>query len=79
MVLMPASLRVEVDVSGIKTDEDYFHTVGFPQAAVRQSRDRVRAAPHGMTVANLQGAPAIEPKHIAEAIQYRTLDHTFWA
>jgi predicted ATPase with chaperone activity len=31
------------------------------------------------TVADLEGAPAIEPKHIAEAIQYRTLDRTFWA
>ena len=31
------------------------------------------------TIADLEGAPALEPKHIAEAIQYRTLDRTFWA
>ena len=37
-------IEVEVDVSGIKTNEDYFHTVGLPEAAVRESRDRVRAA-----------------------------------
>jgi magnesium chelatase family protein len=37
-------IEVEVDVSGIKTTEDHFHTVGLPDAAVRESRDRVRAA-----------------------------------
>ncbi|HEX9110556.1 MAG TPA: YifB family Mg chelatase-like AAA ATPase [Terriglobales bacterium] len=37
-------IEVEVDVSGIKTNEDQFHTVGLPDAAVRESRDRVRAA-----------------------------------
>jgi magnesium chelatase family protein len=37
-------IEVEVDVSGIKTMEDHFHTVGLPDAAVRESRDRVRAA-----------------------------------
>ena len=37
-------VEVEVDISGIKTDEDHFHTVGLPDAAVRESRDRVRAA-----------------------------------
>ncbi len=37
-------IEVEVDVSGIKTNEDHFHTVGLPDAAVRESRDRVRAA-----------------------------------
>ncbi len=33
-----------MDISGIKTNEDHFHTVGLPDAAVRESRDRVRAA-----------------------------------
>ncbi len=37
-------IEVEVDISGIKTQEDHFHTVGLPDAAVRESRDRVRAA-----------------------------------
>ena len=37
-------IEVEVDVSGIKMNEDHFHTVGLPDAAVGESRDRVRAA-----------------------------------
>jgi magnesium chelatase family protein len=37
-------IEVEVDISGVKTSEDHFHTVGLPNAAVRESRDRVRAA-----------------------------------
>jgi magnesium chelatase family protein len=37
-------IEVEVDVSGIKRHEDHFHTVGLPDAAVRESRDRVGAA-----------------------------------
>jgi len=31
------------------------------------------------TIADLDAAPAIEPKHLSEAIQYRTLDRTYWA
>src|SRR5438270_3071058 len=37
-------VEVEVDVSGIRLDQDHFQTVGLPDAAVRESRQRVRAA-----------------------------------
>jgi magnesium chelatase family protein len=37
-------IDVEVDYSGVRTKEDCFHTVGLPDAAVRESRDRVRSA-----------------------------------
>jgi magnesium chelatase family protein len=37
-------IEVEVDYSGAVTEQDHFHTVGLPDAAVRESRDRVRAA-----------------------------------
>jgi magnesium chelatase family protein len=37
-------IDVEVDYSGVMTVEDRFHVVGLPDAAVRESRDRVRAA-----------------------------------
>ena len=37
-------IDVEVDLSGTVSEEDHFHTVGLPDAAVRESRDRVRAA-----------------------------------
>jgi Magnesium chelatase, subunit ChlI C-terminal len=31
------------------------------------------------TIADVEDTPQLEPKHIAEAIQSRTLDRTFWA
>jgi magnesium chelatase family protein len=37
-------IDVEVDFSNAVTDKEIFHTVGLPDAAVRESRDRVRAA-----------------------------------
>ena len=37
-------IEVEVDVAATKSAEDHFHTVGLPDAAVLESRDRVRAA-----------------------------------
>jgi magnesium chelatase family protein len=37
-------IQVEVDCSGIKTDQVHFHAVGLPDAAVHESLDRVHAA-----------------------------------
>jgi magnesium chelatase family protein len=37
-------IEVEADVSSIRTSEDHFTTVGLPDAAVRESRDRIRSA-----------------------------------
>jgi Magnesium chelatase, subunit ChlI C-terminal len=30
------------------------------------------------TIAGLESVSALEPKHIADAIQYRTLERTYW-
>jgi len=37
-------IEVEVDVAPVKTDHDYFNTVGLPDTTVRESRDRIRSA-----------------------------------
>src|ERR1039457_1128649 len=37
-------IDVEVDFAGFKTEQEQFNTVGLPDAAVRESRDRVLSA-----------------------------------
>ena len=37
-------IEVEVDVAPVKSEKDFFTTVGLPDATVRESRERIRAA-----------------------------------
>jgi magnesium chelatase family protein len=42
-----------------------------------RSHDRILKV--SRAIADLEGSPNIEPKHLNEAVRYRTLLPTFWA
>jgi magnesium chelatase family protein len=84
-------IEVEVDVSNPQMAPRHIRSSCELSADCERLLERAMTQ-HGMTarahdrilkvartVADLEAAPAIHPKHIAEAIQYRTLDRTFWA
>jgi magnesium chelatase family protein len=63
----------EISAEGEKLLENAIMRLGLSARA----HDRILKV--ARTIADLAGAPDIEPNHLSEAIQYRTLDRTYWA
>ena len=73
--MAPRQIRTYCDLS---TDcERLLERAMAQQGLSARAHDRILKV--SRTVADLEGAAHIEPKHITEAIQYRTLDRTYWA
>ncbi len=61
-----------LDAAGERTLEMAVRRLGLSA----RSHDRILKV--ARTVADLDGAPAVNTKHLAEAVQYRSLDRTYW-
>ena len=73
--MMPKMIRKYCAVSpeGEKLLENAITRLGLSARA----HDRILKV--ARTIADLDGAENVEPKHLSEAIQYRTLDRSYWA
>lgn len=73
--MMPKFIRkhCSIDATGEKLLENAITRLGLSARA----HDRILKV--ARTIADLEGAAGIEPKHLSEAIQYRTLDRSYWA
>ncbi|HEX9761441.1 MAG TPA: ATP-binding protein, partial [Candidatus Acidoferrales bacterium] len=63
----------EISAEGEKVLENAVARLGLSARA----HDRILKV--ARTIADLEGAPDIQPKHLQEAVQYRSLDRTYWA
>jgi magnesium chelatase family protein len=73
--MSPRQIRAYCDLS---TDcERLLERAMTQQGLSARAHDRILKV--ARTIADLEAVPMIEPKHIAEAIQYRSLDRTYWA
>jgi len=72
---MPKMIRKHCAISaeGEKLVENAITRLGLSARA----HDRILKV--ARTIADLDGGGGIEPRHLSEAIQYRTLDRSYWA
>jgi magnesium chelatase family protein len=72
--MTPRTLRrfCKLDVESEKQMENAITRLGLSARAY----DRILRV--SRTMADLEGAERIHARHVAEAIQYRTLDRTYW-
>ena len=73
--MSPRHIRTFCDLS--PDCERLLERAMMQQGLTARAHDRILKV--ARTIADLEGSQALGPKHIAEAIQYRTLDRTFWA
>lgn len=73
--MAPKTLRKHcgISVEGEKLLENAITRLGLSARA----HDRILKV--ARTIADLDGSENIEPRHLSEAIQYRTLDRSYWA
>jgi magnesium chelatase family protein len=73
--MMPKMIRKHCTITaeGEKLLENAITRLGLSARA----HDRILKV--ARTIADLDGGAGIEPRHLSEAIQYRTLDRSYWA
>jgi len=73
--MMPKLIRKHSAISadGEKLLENAITRLGL----CARAHDRILKV--ARTIADLDGSENIDPRHLSEAIQYRTLDRSYWA